>query len=301
MATNTTICCHCVRHARKSHDRRAHEYGDTGDLGRSGEEGGDRRRRAFVDVGRPHVERHRRNLEAEAGEQEHQPEHQPEALLVRRLGNAGEAHRAGKSVDQRRAVEQHAGRQGAEDEILEPGLGRAQGIAIDRRHHVEREAHQLEPEIERDQVGCRDQHHHAGGRKQDQDRIFELLLLLGREIIERHEDRRRRAGQRQQLEEAREVVDHEAAAEGDELARGQPHDDETGDDQQHDRRCVDALGRPLAAERADHQQQHGADRQHDLRQSRQQRGKFEGLGHRLELCGQCASKAAAFAAPSARL
>ena len=55
--------------------------------------------------------------------------------------------------------------------------------------HVEREAHQLEPEIERDQVGRRDQHQHAGGREQDQDRVFELFLLLGREIVERHQDR----------------------------------------------------------------------------------------------------------------
>ena len=48
-------------------------------FGRGGEERGDRRRRALVDVGRPHVERHRRDLEAEAGEQEHQPEDQADA------------------------------------------------------------------------------------------------------------------------------------------------------------------------------------------------------------------------------
>ena len=47
-----------------------------GDLGRRGEEGGDRRRRAFVDVGRPHVERHRADLEGEAGEHEDQAEQQ---------------------------------------------------------------------------------------------------------------------------------------------------------------------------------------------------------------------------------
>ena len=95
-------------------------------------------------------------------------------------------------------------------------------IAVDRRDHVERKAHQLEAEIERDQVGRRDQHQHAGGREQDQDRIFELLLPLAAEIVERHQDRGRRADERQELEEAREAVDHEAAAEGDELLVRQP-------------------------------------------------------------------------------
>ena len=44
------------------------------DLGRGGEEGGDRGRRAFVDVRRPHVERHRADLEGEAGEDEDEAE-----------------------------------------------------------------------------------------------------------------------------------------------------------------------------------------------------------------------------------
>ena len=146
------------------------------------------------------------------------PKIEPDAARVRRLGDAGEAHRAGEAVDQRGAVEQHAGGQRAEDEIFEAGLRRAHGIAVDRRDHVERQAHQFEAEIERDQIGRRDQHQHAGGRQQDQDRIFELLLLLAREIVERHQDRDGRAGQREQLEEARERIDDEAAAEGRELA-----------------------------------------------------------------------------------
>ena len=108
------------------------------------------------------------------------PKVEPDAALPGRLRDAGEAHRAGEAVDQRGAVEQHAGRERAEHEILQARFGRAHAVAVDRRHHVEREAHQLEAEIERDQVGRRDQHQHAGGREQDQDRELELLLLLGR-------------------------------------------------------------------------------------------------------------------------
>ena len=43
-------------------------------FGGGGEEGRDRGRRAFVNVGRPHMERHGRNLEAEPGEQEDEAE-----------------------------------------------------------------------------------------------------------------------------------------------------------------------------------------------------------------------------------
>ena len=92
MATNTTICCHCGTMLGERVDGDAHEHRDAGDLRRGGEERRDRRRRALVDVRRPHVERHRRDLEAEAGEQEHEAEDQADARpAVRRLGDAGEA------------------------------------------------------------------------------------------------------------------------------------------------------------------------------------------------------------------
>ena len=90
MATKTTICCQEWVMPGKRHDGRAHENRDAGHLGRGGKERRHRRRRAFVDVRRPHVERHGGNLEAEAGEQEHQPEDQAEPCpVLRRRGDAG--------------------------------------------------------------------------------------------------------------------------------------------------------------------------------------------------------------------
>ena len=109
----------------KRRDRRAHEHRDRGDLRRGGEERRHRRRRALVDVGRPHVERHGRDLEAEAREQEHEAESEPDAALPGGLRDAGEAHRAGEAVDQRGAIEQHPGRQRAEHEVFQARLGRA--------------------------------------------------------------------------------------------------------------------------------------------------------------------------------
>ncbi len=122
METKTTICCHSAVMPGKCRYRDAHEHRDARHFRRRGEEGRDRRRRAFIDVRRPHMERHGRDLEAEAGEQEDDAEDQPDigrTALRRGVGNAGKAHRAGKAVDQRGAVKQHARRQRAEHEIFQ--------------------------------------------------------------------------------------------------------------------------------------------------------------------------------------
>ncbi len=153
-------------------------------------------------------------------------------------------------------------------------------VAADRGHDVERQTHQLEAEIERNQVGRRNQHQHAGRRQQDQHGVLEAMLLLAAEIVERHQDRDGRAGQRQQLQEAREVVDHEAAAERHQAPFRQHDERNAGRHQQHDRPDVDRLGGGFAAERTQHQQRHGADRQDDLRQGRQQRGNLGSFVHR---------------------
>ena len=73
----TTICCQSGVIGAKGADDDADEQRHRRDLGRGGEEGGDRRRRAFVDVGRPHVERHGRDLEGEAGERKTRPKIRP--------------------------------------------------------------------------------------------------------------------------------------------------------------------------------------------------------------------------------
>ena len=202
------------RDAGERGDGGAHEDRHGGDLRRGGEERRHRRRRALVDVRRPHVERHRRDLEAEAGEQEHEAEDQPDAALPDGLGDAGERHGAGEAVDQRAAVEQHAGRQRAEHEILQAGFGRAHVVAVRRRDHVEREAHQFEAEIERDQIAGRDQHPHAdASRAGSGSDIRTSAAAPGRMIVERHHDGEGRADIGQDLQEAGEVVDDEAAAE----------------------------------------------------------------------------------------
>ena len=80
---------------------------------------------------------------------------------------------AGVAVDQRGAVEQQAGREGAQHEIFEARLGRAQLVAAEGGEHVERQALEFEAEVKRDEVVGRDRQHHAGRREQDQHRILE--------------------------------------------------------------------------------------------------------------------------------
>jgi hypothetical protein len=91
--------------------------------------------------------------------------------------------------------------------------------------HVEREAHQLEAEIERDGVAGRDQHQHAERRQQDQDREFEPGDPLAAHKLERQDQRHQGADQRQSAHETRERVVGEGTVERD------PHRPVLGDEQ----------------------------------------------------------------------
>ena len=264
-----TICAPVGRDAGKGDDGDADQDRHRRHLRRRGEEGRHRRRRAFVDVGRPHVERHRRDLEREAGQDEDEAEDDAEAAVaVQRRGGAGERHRAGVAVDQRRAVEQHARRQRAEDEIFEPRLRGAQIVAAIGGDDVERQAHQLEAEIERDEVAGRDQHHHAERGEQDQHRELEAADLLVAHEVDRQQQRDQRADQRQRLHEAAERIVDEGAEEGRRRLAlvGDDHRQRRGQQRHGD--LGDQPLRPCAAQRAvEDQRQHagGDDRlgQHD--------------------------------------
>jgi hypothetical protein len=102
--------------------------------------------------------------------------------------------------------------------------------------------------------------------------IFEFLLFVGLEIIERQHKRAGRTDDRQQLEIAREIVDHETAAEH----RGAPGRDqrhERGGQHKHgDAPGIDDAGATLALvdAHADHQHQHGPATEYKFRQDRQQ-------------------------------
>ena len=168
-----------VGNAGKGGDHDPNEDRHRRNLGRGGEESRHRGRRAFVDVGRPHMKRHDGDLESQPDQNEHQPKQHADArMIMHGFGDRAERNRARIAVDERDPVEHHARRQGAEDEILEAGFGRAHVMPAIGRDHVERQAHQLETEVERDEVIGRDQHQHAEGGNQDEDREFEAADSL---------------------------------------------------------------------------------------------------------------------------
>ena len=139
-------------HAREGGERRGldagrHERGDDG-------------RRAFVGIGRPHVERHRRDLEREADREQPDAENRQRrrrrgALRRQRDADLLEPGRAGDRVEERDAVEEERARERAEQEILERRLGAGDAGAAEPGQHVDRERQDLERDEDDQQVGRR--------------------------------------------------------------------------------------------------------------------------------------------------
>ena len=120
-------------------------------------------RRALVHVGRPHVERHRGDLEAEATRSSPRPSRNSGSRGPRPTagGDRGRAGRAGGAVDERDAVEQERRGERAEQEVLQRGLAGVQPLLEEPGQHVERQRHELEGQEHHDQVVGRGQQHHA--------------------------------------------------------------------------------------------------------------------------------------------
>ena len=227
------------------------------------------------------MKRHGGNLEREAGQDEHEAEQNADIrMIMHRLRDRGEGDRAGIAVDERRAVKQHARRQRAEHEILEARFGGAQIMAAIGGDYVERQAHQFEAEIERDEIVGRDQHQHAERANEDEDREFEAAdPLLAHELGGQHH-RHQRADERERAHEAGEGVIGEGAVEGDahRAILGDQHNE--NDAEETDRDLGDEIGRPLAAQRAVKHERQCPRRQHRFGQDHGKRkGRLVHKGH----------------------
>ena len=212
------------------------------------------------------MERHQRHLEGETRRQEDEAEHDADRLMaLKRLADADERNGAGEAVDQRRPIEKHAGRERAEHEIFEARLGGLRVVAVEGRDDVEREAHQLETQIERDQVAGRDQHQHPERRQHNQHRELELVDPLFAQEGDGHHERHERADERQRLHEAAEIVGHDRAVEAeDRVSLMGVADREQCEGQHRDGEAGHELGCLLAAEGADAQKRERADREDQI-------------------------------------
>ena len=171
------------------------ETGDPGEgrrLHADRHEGGDRRRRPLVDVGRPELERNDRRLEAECDDEQREAAEDRDPRCGTEPGaDAVVARGPRRAVEGGDTVEQEAGRECPQDEVLERRLARRTVASMDARQHVGRERHDLDAEEQQDQVARGGHDHHARGREENQ-----RVELAGAhpdhlEIALRHEHRHR--------------------------------------------------------------------------------------------------------------
>ena len=180
----------------------AQEDDQSARLGADGEERGDRIRRAFVDVGRPDMERDHGNLEADADEHEDQAEsgrdrHAAEVKLVDEHVEAGRAHDA---EDVGHAHDEEGGGEPAQDEIFHPGLQRGQAVAAVGDEDVKGNRHQLQRDEEEHEVVGRGEEHESHGGEKRQDGEFAAVLHRLLHLVA-HPDDQRGHGEEEEVEE----------------------------------------------------------------------------------------------------
>lgn len=132
---------------------------------------------SLVGVGRPEVEGHERELEAQTGEEEDQRHN-----LKRRAGDEGhhvvEVERAGGAVEERDAVEHQTAREEGAEDVFGTRLGRVVLVLVEGDQAGHRHRGQLEPDEEEQEVGRANHEVHAQQRRERQH--VELALLVGR-------------------------------------------------------------------------------------------------------------------------
>src|SRR5829696_9113430 len=96
-------------------------------------------RRALVSIRGPEVEGGCGDLESEAGDQEHQPDHRDRGEVSRESSSdVRERRRAGDAIDQYYPVEKDGGRYDAGDQVLHPALGALAPTPVEGDHGVRR-------------------------------------------------------------------------------------------------------------------------------------------------------------------
>ena len=204
--------------AAEAEDQDADEGGEGCGLGPGTHESGNRRRSALVDVGGPHVERGRGDLEQEAGREQQHSGHGHRVAQYRRVGgeiktDVGDVGGPGDTVDQGDAVEQEAGGEGAEQEILEASLVGAQLPTEQAGQDVKGDGEDLETEEDGHQVGPRGHPHRPGGGEEDQRIVLADRVPFPFQVVVGHQDRQTSRKQEGEVEEGREIVERHVPGE----------------------------------------------------------------------------------------
>ena len=148
-------------HAQQHRERRRFRAG--------GHERDDRSWRAFINVGRPDMERRRRHLEAQSDE--HQPHcevRQGGLLGLQEVRNVVDVGGSGGAVDHGHAVKEERSGEGAEQEILQRRLGAFGGAAAHSGQNVSRDRRNFQRDEDQHQFDGGRHQHHADGAEQNQ-------------------------------------------------------------------------------------------------------------------------------------
>ena len=215
------------------------------------------------------MERHGRNLESKAGNQEDKADQKTE---IHSFPSGDEKTRQSvkigcprEAIDKRHAIQQHTRRQRPQNKIFETGFGRAHAVPLESRRHVKRQTHQFNPEIHAHQVIGGNHHHHAQRRNDNQDRKFKPGELFPPIVINGHDDRKGRRPKTERLHENAEGVIAIKPAECGHARLSfnlykHPRHHEGQDREPGDQAC-----RFVATKRTDHQQRHGRHGEEDFR------------------------------------
>ena len=106
------------------------------------------------------MKRHGGNLEGEASQDENQPNRQPLAAaggVEQCLRDTLKTGGAGKTINQRRAIQEQARSQGTQHEVFQARFGGLFIIPMEGRHHVKAEREQFQADIDGHEI-IRTQH-----------------------------------------------------------------------------------------------------------------------------------------------
>src|SRR5437588_2837663 len=139
-----------------------------------GDERGARNRCALISIGRPEMERRGGDLEGESDKRHHEAggEKRLDRQSVQLCADCGEAGRAAHAVNETQTEKREGARCAAEKEIFEARFRGARIGFVESGHDVKREAGELEPDENHEQLFTADEKHESDGGEQDEGEVF---------------------------------------------------------------------------------------------------------------------------------
>ena len=150
-------------------------------------------------------------------------------------GDGREVRGACDAIDEADAVEQQGRCEGTQQEVLDRRLIRDGLVARDPDQHVGAQRHELQPQVEDQEIDGRCGQHHSGRGQQEQRMVLGGPNALRIEVPHREERRQRQVRREEHLEERGVAVGRRRASEPsvrDVHEQGQPN---SGDSRRHDR------------------------------------------------------------------